>query len=48
MEHSPEYPIKSLPSSTDGLSKPSKAATLVYQCVTVAAMLWLLGSLWVF
>lgn len=48
MERSPEYPFKSSPSSTDGLPKPSKAANLVYQCVTVAAMLWLLGSLWVF
>jgi hypothetical protein len=48
MEHSPEYSVKPLPCSADGPTKPGKSATLVYQCVTIAAMLLLLGSLWVF
>ena len=48
MEHSPEYSFESLPSSTDVPARPNKAATLWYQYLTVAAMLLLLGSLWVF
>lgn len=49
MQHSPEYSCNSLPSSVSGTQSTSgKAATIVYQCVTVAAMLLLLGSLWIF
>lgn len=49
MEHSPEYSCNSLPSSVGGIQNPSgKAATIVYQGVTIAAMLLLLGSLWIF
>jgi hypothetical protein len=48
MEHSPEYPFNSLPSSASGPQKPVKAATIVYQGVTIAAMVLLLGSLWAF
>lgn len=29
-------------------SRPTEAATRIYQVVTIAAMLLLLGSLWVF
>lgn len=49
MQHSPEYSgYTSLPTSKNEPQNPGKAATLVYQCVTVAAMLLLLGSLWAF
>jgi hypothetical protein len=48
MQHSPEYSFNPLPLSENGLQKPGKAATVVYQSVTIAAMILLLGSLWVF
>ena len=48
MEHSPEYSINSLPSTENGLQRPIKAANIVYQTLTIAAMIMLLGSLWVF
>lgn len=48
MEHSPEYSFNSLPSSASEHQKSGKAATIVYQGVTIAAMLLLLGSLWAF
>lgn len=50
MQHSPEYSCNSLPSSSASgpQNAPGKAATMVYQGVTIAAMLLLLGSLWVF
>lgn len=48
MQHSPEYSFNPMPSSEIGFEKPGKAATIVYQGVTIAAMLLLLGSLWVF
>jgi hypothetical protein len=45
----PQSPAYSFNPSTDiGLQKPVRAANLVYQSVTVAAMILLLGSLWVF
>jgi hypothetical protein len=48
MQPSPEFSSNSVPSSTGSFERPVQAANLVYQCVTVAAMLLLLGSLWVF
>ena len=48
MQHSPEYSFNPLPSSESGLQKPVKTATIVYQTVTIAAMVLLLGSLWLF
>lgn len=48
MQHSPEYSCNSLPSSVSRPQNPGKAATIVYQGVTIAAMLLLLGSLWIF
>jgi hypothetical protein len=48
MEHSPEYSFNSLPTTENGLQRPFKAANIVYQSLTVAAMILLLGSLWVF
>ena len=53
MNRSPEFssnPLhpSSLPIPAGGLQPPGKAATMVYQGVTIAAMLLLLCSLWVF
>jgi hypothetical protein len=48
MQHSPEYTYTTPPTSANGFPVPGKAATIVYQGVTIAAMLLLLGSLWVF
>jgi hypothetical protein len=48
MRHSPEYSFNPMPLSENGLQKPAKSATIVYQTVTIAAMILLLGSLWVF
>ncbi len=48
MERSPEYSTNTLYSSENGLQKPVRAANIVYQTLTVAAMILLLGSLWVF
>ena len=48
MQHSPEYSFNTVPSSENGLQRPVKAANIIYQGVTIAAMILLLGSLWVF
>ncbi len=48
MQHSPEYSFNPLPSTEIGLQKPVRAANIAYQTVTIAAMILLLGSLWVF
>ena len=48
MERSPEYSINSFPSTENGFQRPIKAANIVYQTLTIAAMIMLLGSLWVF
>jgi hypothetical protein len=53
MKPSPEFSsnpphTSSLPTSAAGFQPPSKAATIVYQGVTIAAMLLLLCSLWAF
>ena len=45
MQQSPNYN----PSSTEnGLQGPVRAANIVYQTLTIMAMVLLLGSLWVF
>jgi hypothetical protein len=53
MQPSPEFssnplPTSSLPPSAGGPQPSGQAATLVYEGVTIAAMLLLLCSLWVF
>ncbi len=48
MERSPEYSFDSLPSTEIGLQSPARAANIAYQYLTVAAMILLLASLWVF
>ena len=48
MQHSPEYSFNTVPSSESGFERPVKAANFIYQGVTIAAMILLLGSLWVF
>lgn len=48
MERSPEYSTNTFFSTDNGTQRPVKAANIVYQTLTIAAMLILLGSLWVF
>jgi hypothetical protein len=48
MQSSPEFTSNLLHSSVGGPERPAHAATVVYQAVTIAAMLLLIGSLWVF
>ena len=48
MEHSPEYSFNQLPSPDNALRRPERSAAIVYQSLTVAAMILLLGSMWVF
>jgi hypothetical protein len=46
MQRFPGYSFNTLPESD--IQRPVRAANIVYQGVTVAAMILLLGSLWVF
>jgi hypothetical protein len=48
MLSSPQTASASLPAPGGGSSQPRKADDLAYQAVTVAAMLLVLASLWVF
>jgi hypothetical protein len=49
MQHSPDYcSFNSLPSTENGIQRPVRAANIAYQYITIAAMILLLGSLWVF
>jgi len=48
MQQSTEYTLSSLPSTENGPRKPVRAANIAYQYITIAAMILLLGSLWVF
>jgi hypothetical protein len=48
MQHSPEYSLNQLPSTEGALQGPGKSAAIVYQSLTIAAMILLLGTLWVF
>jgi len=48
MQSSPELSSNLLHSSVGGPDRPAHAATVVYQGVTIIAMLLLICSLWVF
>jgi len=48
MYSSPEFSSNSVPAYAGEGKQPAKAANLVYQCVTIAAMLLLLCTMWVF
>ncbi len=48
MQSSPELTSNVLHSSVGGPERPARAATVVYQAVTIAAMVLLICSLWVF
>jgi hypothetical protein len=48
MQPSPQTASASMPKPDNGLGQPSQAEDRVYQAVTVAAILLVLGSLWVF
>jgi hypothetical protein len=48
MHSSPYTASTSLPVQASRRDHPSQPADFVYQTVTIAAMLLLLGSLWVF
>jgi hypothetical protein len=48
MQTSPQAASPSVPTRNDPPTVSSRHADLVYQAVTVAAVLLLLGSLWVF
>jgi hypothetical protein len=48
MHRSPEFSSNPMPTSASGFQRPAQAATMVYQGVTIAAMLLLLCTLWVF
>jgi hypothetical protein len=48
MKPSPEYSSDSQFTSAIGPRQPAQAATMVYQAVTIVAMLLLLCSMWVF
>ena len=48
MKCSPEYSFNPAPSSESSFKISDKAANVAYQSLTIAAMILLLGSLWVF
>jgi hypothetical protein len=48
MQSSPQTASTSLPEQASRMDRSSQSADFVYQSVTIAAMLLLLGSLWVF
>ena len=48
MQSSPQSASTSLPVQANRINQSSQPADLVYQTVTIAAMLLILGSLWVF
>jgi hypothetical protein len=48
MQPSPEFSSNSVPSCAGSAQRPTQAATIVYQGVTVAAMLLLLCTMWAF
>jgi hypothetical protein len=48
MQPSPEFSSNSVSSIAGDVQRPVHAATIVYQSVTIAAMLLLLCSMWVF
>jgi len=48
MHSSPEFTSNIAASLSAGGDKPTRGATIAYQGVTIAAMLLLLGTMWVF
>ena len=48
MQSSPQSASTSLPVQASRMDRSSQPADIVYQTVTIAAMLLLLGSLWLF
>jgi len=48
MQHSPDYSFSQSPSTEMGHQRPVRAANIVYQSLTITAMVLLLGSLWIF
>jgi hypothetical protein len=49
MQHSPDMnPVLREGSLSDADQRKQRTADRVYQCLTLAAMLWALASLWVF
>lgn len=48
MKCSPEYSFNPAPSNESGFPISDKAANVAYQSLTIAAMILLLGTLWVF
>jgi hypothetical protein len=46
MPHTPQNAFFSATESTSEITPPSKMEEMIYQVVTVAAILLLLGSLW--
>jgi hypothetical protein len=48
MQNSPQSAPAGLPQSAERILQPRKRDDLTYQAVTVAAILLLLGSLWLF
>jgi hypothetical protein len=48
MQFSPEFSSNSVASDASSGQQPTKAANIVYQGVTVVAMLLLLCTMWVF
>jgi hypothetical protein len=48
MQSSPETSFASVPAPADSRNQSRRAEDLAYQAVTVAAILLLLASLWVF
>ncbi len=48
MQTSPQSACTQLPTASGRLTETRRSEDLVYQAVTVAAILMLLGSVWVF
>jgi hypothetical protein len=48
MQSSPNYSVLAAGTPSHADERSQRTAGRVYQCLTIAAMLWLLASLWVF
>jgi hypothetical protein len=48
MQPSPHFASASLPAASNSLTPSRHLEDVVYQAVTIASMLMLLGSMWVF
>jgi hypothetical protein len=48
MQRFPEVSSEPMPTSKSGSLRPAQASNIVYQGVTIAAMLVLLCTMWVF